>query len=483
MTLKTSDAAPAAPPLGAEALHELRNRLSQVIGYAELLIEQSGEGTESRLLEDLKRIGFAGRQALDLVNDRSLAHKRPNEVASPAHPAVVRNDVGVNVTSLILVVDDNEMNRDVLSRRLEQLGHEVSKVGNGLEALRALRSQEFDLVLLDIMMPEMDGYAVLGEMKNDEVLRNVPVIMISALDQLETVVRCIEMGAEDYLLKPFEPTLLKARVRACLEKKRAHDREISLFVKTESDFKRLKELDRLREDLTQMIVHDLRTPLTSVIAGLQTLESMGDLEESQREILTISSDGAATLLDMINSLLDVERMEAGSMPLEFKHVAAPDLVTHALSQVRQLATNREMSLTPVIGSGLPEFWGDENKLLRVLVNLIGNAIKFTPAGGNISIAVRKTEDSSSLLFSVTDTGEGIPTEAFERIFEKFGQVESRKAGRKMSTGLGLTFCKLVVQAHGGKISVVSVLGEGSTFSFTIPIQSTVAAPETQIAIT
>src|SRR5580700_475091 len=156
---------------------------------------------------------------------------------------------------------------------------------NGCEAMEAVRARAFDLVLLDIMMPEMDGYAVLQHLKADEGLRHIPVIMISALDESDSVVRCIEMGAEDYLPKPFEPTLLKARIGACLEKKRAHDGEMRLFGQCQQSYIRLQELEKLRDDLTHMIIHDLRTPLTSVITGMQTLEVLGSLNQDQQEVV------------------------------------------------------------------------------------------------------------------------------------------------------------------------------------------------------
>src|SRR5687767_1628561 len=123
----------------------------------------------------------------------------------------------------LLVVDDNEMNRDMLSRRLERQGHAVTMAENGRQALERIRAEPFDLVLLDIMMPELNGYEVLEQLKNDGDLRHIPVIMISAVDELDSVVRCIELGAEDYLSKPFSPVLLKARIGACLEKKQLRD--------------------------------------------------------------------------------------------------------------------------------------------------------------------------------------------------------------------------------------------------------------------
>ena len=368
------------------------------------------------------------------------------------------------------MVDDNETNRDMLSRRLERQGYHVAIAENGREAMEAVRGAlAFDLVLLDIMMPEMDGYEVLREMKADGVLRHIPVIMISALDELDGVVRCIELGAEDYLSKPFDPTLLRARIGASLEKKRARDREVQLFERLRESHQRLQELEKLRDDLTRMIVHDLRTPLTSVLGGMQMLTVLGDLNEQQREMATIAVRGGETLLGMINDLLDVGKMESGSMQLDYAMLDAVELVADATNQVARLSESRNLTVVTEIAAGLPPLQGDEDKLRRTLVNLLGNAIKFTPDYGTLTVTVRVGGDGKSMVFSVSDTGEGIPSEAFELIFAKFGQVESRHGGRKMSTGLGLTFCKLAVEAHRGHISVESEPGKGSTFSFTIPL--------------
>ena len=157
------------------------------------------------------------------------------------------------------------------------------------------------------------------------------------------------------------------------------------------------------------------------------------------------------------------------MKLEYADLNTLHLVEQSLQQVAPLATEKQISVARELAPDLPALYADEEKLLRTLVNLLGNALKFTPVGGTITLSARPSDQEKALIFSVTDTGEGIPAEAFERIFEKFGQVESRMAGRTTSTGLGLTFCKMVVEAHGGRIGVESVLGQGSTFAFTIPL--------------
>jgi two-component system, sensor histidine kinase and response regulator len=290
------------------------------------------------------------------------------------------------------------------------------------------------------------------------------VIMVSALSEVQSVVRCIEAGAEDYLTKPFDPILLRARIGACLEKKRGRDRETVLYEQLQKNYKRLQELEKLRDDMRNMIVHDLRTPLTGVIVGVQMLSSHGSLTDSQRELMNIAISGGNTLLGMINDLLDVEKMEAGSSQLKYEPLSAVAIIHGAVEQVTTLAAEQSTAVITECEPALPSFSGDANKLSRTLVNLIANAIKFT--GNGTVIITASAIGTDAIRFAVRDTGHGIPAEAFERIFEKFGQVD---AGTKVGTGLGLAFCKLAVEAHGGTIGVESKLGEGSTFSFSVPL--------------
>jgi len=364
----------------------------------------------------------------------------------------------------VLVVDDNSINRYMLSQHVTQLGLTPDSAENGRVALEKLRERPYDLVLLDVQMPELDGYGVLEEMKSDAALREIPVIVVSGVDELESVVRCVERGAADYLTKPFNPTLLKARIGACLEKKRLSDEQ-------RENYRRLQELERLRDSLVHMVVHDLRTPLTSLLTGLYTLDMLGELPADQKECWTMSVQGGETLLAMINDLLDISKMEQESVNLDYSTVDVAALVERGVKQVEHLSRDKGVELSVSVDPEIGPVPADEDKLRRTLVNLLGNAIKFTPRDGRISVSVRaeeRGEEAQGVRFAVTDTGEGIPREAFGKIFEKFGQVENRKAGRTLSTGLGLTFCKMAVDAHGGRIWVESEVGKGSTFFFTIP---------------
>jgi two-component system sensor histidine kinase/response regulator len=450
--------------LPPQLLHDLRSPLNQIIGYSEMLSEE----IEGQRREDFMKIRAAGHRMLAVIEENFTSiNETLVAIADHGHEEFSPESIVIEqpavAPGLVLVVDDDAANRDVLSRRLTWQGHSVTTASNGSDALNLMRETAFDLVLLDIMMPDMDGYEVLGHIKADERLLHIPVIMISALNELQSVVRCIEAGAEDYLSKPFNPILLKARIDSCLEKKRCRDRETALFEQLQANYKRLQEVEKLRDDMRNMIIHDLRTPLTALIVGVEMLEQDASLDEMQHELVTIAVGGGKTLLGMINDLLDVEKMEAGSTQLQYEELSADALVAHALDQVSSLALDGHNTLITEIASGLPAFAGDRNKLSRTLVNLIGNAIKFTQ-GGTVTIAVTQ-EDDQTIRFSIRDTGEGIPSDAFERIFEKFGQLDSRRVG----TGLGLAFCKLAVEAHGGRIQVESTPGLGSTFSFTIPL--------------
>ena len=334
----------------------------------------------------------------------------------------------------------------------ETENHLIYELGNGQWNIPALRT------LLEDIIPQQSVF-------NDyELSHEFPDIGL----------RVMLLNARQLRAGGQTETLVLA-MEDVTEQRRIHDLETQYTEGLQESYKRLQELEKLRDDLKNMIVHDLRTPLTSVITGMQTLELIGDLDGTQREMVSIAISGGELLLGMINDLLEVEKMESGTMLLDSTLLDAAALVDSAVRQVASLAVGEGLTLSRQVEAGLPTFPGDNTKLRRVLVNLLGNAIKFTPSGGTLTIAARieagdqLEAGDQSVLFSVRDTGEGIPSEAFEHIFEKFGQVASRHGGRTMSTGLGLTFCRLAVEAHGGSIRVESIPGEGSVFSFTIPL--------------
>lgn len=238
-----------------------------------------------------------------------------------------------------------------------------------------------------------------------------------------------------------------------------------LYEQVEEDFQRLKELEQLRDNLTHMIVHDMRSPLQGILLSLEFLEESTSLvDETDKMCLAGGLASARLLIEMVSSLLDVSRLEAGQMPL---HRTPCDLVKVAQSSVDMLSGLFKKS--PVILDGPPEGCSlacDEGLIQRVIMNLLGNAAKYSPGGRPIRLRIQR--EPGGVRLAVTDEGRGIPPEYHKRIFEKFGQVESGGDRKKYSTGIGLTFCRLAVEAHGGQIGVDSGVSKGSTFWFTLP---------------
>lgn len=236
---------------------------------------------------------------------------------------------------------------------------------------------------------------------------------------------------------------------------------------------KLQRAEEMRDSLTAMLVHDLRTPLTTLIGPLEMLKDgmLGELDETQEEIVSMSLGSGQRLLGLVNELLDVSKMEAGQMQIRAEQMRPDEVIQKAVETVSLSQYGGGAPISMEIDAKIPFLQADPELITRVLINLLGNALKFTPTSGRIVVGVGlDPADSTWAQLFVRDSGEGIPPEDVDKVFDKFGQVETRKAGRKMSTGLGLTFCKLAVEAHGGRIWVESELGKGSTFLFTLPVR-------------
>ena len=223
--------------------------------------------------------------------------------------------------------------------------------------------------------------------------------------------------------------------------------------------------EAMRDNLTAMLVHDLRTPLTGLLGPLQMLEAqmLGPLDETQKEVVHISNQSGQRLLGMVNALLDVSKMEAGEFTIHRQSVEVEPLLARVVQAARPVDSKDSAPIALNCNVQLVD--ADPDLLERILINLLGNALKFTPPTGQITLSA--VPEGARARFAVRDSGPGIAPEFQAKIFEKFGQVENRAKGHKFSTGLGLTFCKLAVEAHGGRIGVQSEVGQGATFWFVI----------------
>ena len=375
--------------------------------------------------------------------------------------------VAADVVGRVLVVDDESKNRELLKDLLEAHGHQVSEAVDGQEGLSATIEGLPDVVLLDVMMPNLDGLEVCRRLKATPKTAAIPVLLVTSLSARKERLEGIKAGANDFIAKPVDTADLVLRVRNAVAAKQ-------LFDRLEAQYQRLRELEAMRDNLVHMIIHDLRSPLAGVYAYLQLLqlELNGALEPKWREYLEHSIAILNRVQDMTNAVLDVSRFESSQMPMSPASVELDEVVTEALRSLGAAAApprvQVEPSKPPVIA------WCDREIIRRVLANLVGNALKFTPEAGQVRVTMRW--EGQEVEVAVADTGRGIPPEHHQRIFEKFGQADAPADRARHSAGLGLTFCKMAVEAHGGIIGVNSVVGKGSTFWFRLPQGPPVEGP-------
>ena len=355
-------------------------------------------------------------------------------------------------TTTILVVDDREANRELIRFLFDGPDHRVLEAADGHAGLELARKEAPDCILLDLSMPGLSGFEVLDALQQDPRTREIPVIVLTATgDSLESMERVLSAGAVDYIKKPISPQRVAIRVRGAIERRRL-----------------LRELHDLRASFTSMLVHDLRAPLTVIKGYLELLQrlTLGSLPENQRRYLTSMEVAADRMLKLIGEILDLSKLEAGKLPLQRRVLDLAALACDVADSFRPLAWEQSITLEVSAPAAMASVTADSGRLEQVLINLLHNALKFTPQGGVIKIDVRDVADEVEV--SVADTGPGIPANQLHLLFEKFGQASTTKHGRGPSTGLGLVVCRHLVEAHGGRIWVESVEGAGARFVFRMP---------------
>jgi two-component system NtrC family sensor kinase len=423
----------------------------------------------------------------------------------------------------ILAVDDSATYLADLAAVLREEGSDGVSARSGNEALELLAAQSMDCILLDLLMPGLSGRETCRRIKAVPIVRNIPLIIVTAVEDRTALFDALEAGADDYIQKSAEFGVLKARVRAQLRRKQFEDdnRRIrldqyqaeleatearaarvlansraELLLMVEQKNRALQAANQAKTEFLTSMSHELRTPLVAILGFSELLASgkAGELTPQQREYVGYMADSGTHLLELINDLLDISKIEAGKVELDLESVDLDDLLTDALSIVRERALARGVRLE-VNGSGRPEsLLADRRRLKQIVYNLLSNAVKFTADAGQVSLRASLVDrhqattglpgydtgvrtplpDSESQGFaeiSVCDTGIGISAEDMARLFTPFTQIKNNSARTSEGTGLGLAIVSRLVGLHGGAVAVTSAPGTGSCVSVWLPWSS------------
>ncbi|HEY83729.1 MAG TPA: hybrid sensor histidine kinase/response regulator [Chloroflexi bacterium] len=366
-------------------------------------------------------------------------------------------------TAAILVIEDDLTTRALLADNLRAQGHQAVPAKDGSQALDILQKESVDLILLDMMLPDIAGLTILEMLKANPELRHIPVIVISAMDGMDGIIKAIELGADDYVTKPFNSLFLKARIASSLEKKRSRDA--------------VEAANKAKSEFVSVVSHELRTPMTAIkgYSDLLLAGTAGTLNDMQLTFLKTISANVGRMATLVSDLSDISRIEAGRLKLEFEALSIADVVDDIVRSSRQQIEARKQRVGVEIAENLLPVWGDRNRISQVLSSLLSNAYKYSSEGGEITIRVKNglasDGNSAEAHLEIQDTGVGIHPEDREKVFEKFFRAKDGAVRDETGGGLGLSIAKNLVEMQGGRISFESKVGKGTTFYVTFPLAS------------
>jgi signal transduction histidine kinase len=377
-------------------------------------------------------------------------------------------DITEKNDDLILIVDDTKENLQVLGNVLRENKYKIALANNGSEALAIVSKRLPDLILLDIMMPDMDGFEVCRRLKADERTNPIPVIFLTAKTEIEDIVKGFQLGGIDYITKPFKHEELIIRVKTHVELKKARDLIIAQNEK-------LALLNKEKNNFLSIAAHDLKNPITA-IKGFSKIIEDENTSLSQEEIIDFSKEIRVTsesMFQIVVDLLDINAIEEGKINLTYDTYNVDEFIQSKIDTYRLRASEKNIVIH--YNTDPDEFvvYGDLNKAGQVLENLLSNALKFSPFNKNIWVGskrITEADGSEMIEISVKDEGPGLTEEDKSKLFGKFAKLSARPTNEESSTGLGLSIVKRLAEAMGGTIRCESVYGEGASFIFTIPVK-------------
>ncbi len=375
---------------------------------------------------------------------------------------MIENDDTIPEIPKVLFVDDTEDNLDLLEFALKKKPITMFRASSGKECLVVAEEQQPDMIVLDIQMPEMDGFETLRRLRANPETAKIPVIFLTAIKRdPQSIAEGILLGAEEYLTKPIDLEELFARVRSIY-------RVMAMQ----------RELETVRSQFMAMLVHDLRTPLTIIISSIDYITrhygAEKPLDADSIKLMQTVLASTRGMSYLVNDLLDLSKYQAGQIQLSKQTITIHELIEESLQPFLPQFKQKNIALNTDANIDLPRIEADSGKIVQLMTNLLANAIKFTPENGSVGIKVEQETSADKkqpfIKVTVSDTGIGMKPEEIPLLFEQYRQVSSAKKTKEKGTGLGLAICKLIAQAHGGTIGVVSELNIGTSFTFTLPAQ-------------
>lgn len=354
----------------------------------------------------------------------------------------------------ILIVDDTPPNLGVLSEILKNEGYRVRPVPSGKLALQAIEKEKPDLILLDIMMPEMDGFEVCQKLKADPNYNNIPIIFISALNETKDIVKALSFGGADYITKPFQAEEIKARVKT----------QLMIYEQN----KELIELNAIKDKFFSIIAHDLRSPFGGFLGLTRILaEESSTMKREDIERLSIGlNTSAKNLFQLLTDLLEWAKMQQEIIQIIPEHISLSPIVQNEIKFIAEQAMNKNITITNNIPDEF-EIYVDSNIIKTLVRNLLSNAVKFTKANGNIELSAKYYSDNGAEIV-IKDTGIGMNEEMRTSLFRIDKNTGRKGTAGEQSSGLGLILCKDFIEKHGGTIWVESEENKGSTFHISLP---------------
>jgi two-component system, sensor histidine kinase and response regulator len=361
----------------------------------------------------------------------------------------------------ILAVDDDRINLRIIGGILRHEGYEIAEAASGEQALEVYAEFHPNLVLLDVMMPGIDGFATCRTLKTTYGDKCAPVIFVTAKSEADDVVMGFEAGGVDYLTKPFRPKEVVARIRTHLSNQQLVEQQKLLV-------EQLSKANAAKDRFLGMCAHDLRNPLSSIrgLAELMVEDAIGPLSTEQREIVQTIHGASQSMLQLVNELLDVATIEAGHLKLAKEPTSVVEIVERSVHLSNIEAAKKNTRIELVRNGPDPMVDVDRNKIRQVVDNLISNAVKYSPRGSVITVLIHS--DDSGAGFAVRDSGPGIPESERHKLFKDYGRLSSVPTGGEKSTGLGLAISRKIVEAHNGTIGVENIPGRGAEFVVRLP---------------